>query len=209
MQTNTCKICRRLGTKLFLKGDRCSSPKCAIIRKPYPPGPKRKGRFKQPSEYGKELHEKQKLRNWYNLRERQFSKYVKDILKRRSKVEDAANTLIQKLENRFDNVIFRLGFASSRIQARQFVSHGHFMINGKMVNKPSYQVQKGDKIAVNFVSRKKKNIEKIMPLLKKYQPPAWLKMNPESMDAEVVGIPNLTEAAPPAEFSTIFEFYSR
>ena len=198
-----------MGTKLFLKGERCSSPKCAVIRKPYPPGPKRKGRFKQLSEYGKELQEKQKLKNWYNLRERQFAKYVKDILKRGSGVEDTSNTLIQKLENRFDNVVFRLGFASSRIQARQFVSHGHFLVNGKVVKKPSYQLAKGDKVAVNPVSRKKKNIEKVAPILKKYQPPAWLKLNPETLEAEVVGVPNLIEAAPPAELSTIFEFYSR
>lgn len=198
-----------MGTKLFLKGERCSSPKCAVIRKPDPPGPKRKGRFKQPSEYGKELQEKQKLKNWYNLRERQFAKYVKNILKRRSEVEDASGTLIQNLESRFDNVIFRLGFASSRIQARQFVSHGHFLINGKAVNKPSFELKKGDKVAVNPVARKKKNIEKAALSLKKYQPPAWLKLNPESLEAEVVGAPNLIEAAPPAELSTIFEFYSR
>ncbi len=198
-----------MGTKLFLKGERCLSPKCALIRKPYPPGPKRKGRFKQLSEYGKELQEKQKLKNWYNLRERQFAKYVKDILKRRSKVEDASSTLIQKLESRFDNVVFRLGFASSRIQARQFVSHGHFSINGKVVNRPSSQLEKGDKVAVNPVSRKKKNIEKVSPALKKYQPPAWLKLNGETLEAEVVGVPNLAEATPPAELSTIFEFYSR
>ncbi|MFH1423903.1 MAG: 30S ribosomal protein S4 [Candidatus Nealsonbacteria bacterium] len=209
MQTNTCKICRRMGTKLFLKGERCSGPKCAVIRKPYPPGPKRKGRFKQMSEYGKELQEKQKLKNWYNLRERQFSKYVKDILKRGSKIEDASSTLIQKLESRFDNVVFRSGFASSRVQARQFVSHGHFKINGKAVNAPSYQLEKGDKVAVNPVSRKKKNIEKMASLLKKYQPPVWLKLNPETLEVEVVGAPNLIEAAPPAELSTIFEFYSR
>ncbi|MEK7503808.1 MAG: 30S ribosomal protein S4 [Patescibacteria group bacterium] len=209
MQNNTCKICRRAGTKLFLKGERCSGPKCAVIRKPSPPGPKRKGRFKQMSEYGKELQEKQKLRNWYNLRERQFAKYVKDILKRRGKVENAANTLIQTLESRFDNVIFRLGFASSRIQARQFVSHGHFLINGKAVDKPSYQLEKGDKVAVNPVSLKKKNIEKVALTIKKYQPPAWLKLNPEKLEGEVVGAPNLIEAAPPAELSTIFEFYSR
>jgi len=209
MQNNACKICRRAGTKLFLKGERCLSPKCALIRKPYPPGPKRKGRFKQLSEYGKELQEKQKLKNWYNLRERQFAKYVKDILKRRGKVEDAAGTLIQKLESRFDNVVFRLGFASSRIQARQFVSHGHFLINGKVVNKPSYQLKKGDKVAVNPYSRKKKNIEKVVLLLKKYQPPAWLKLNQETLAAEVIGTPNLIEAAPPSELSTIFEFYSR
>jgi len=198
-----------MGTKLFLKGERCAGPKCAVIRKPYPPGPKRKGRFKQLSEFGKELQEKQKLKNWYNLRERQFAKYVKDILKRRSRVEDASGTLIQRLESRFDNVIFRLGFASSRVQARQFVSHGHFLINGKPVSKPSYQLEKGDKVAVNPVSRKKKNIEKVAPLLKKYQPPVWLKLNPDSLEAEVVGSPSLIEAAPPAEISTIFEYYSR
>jgi len=198
-----------MGTKLFLKGERCSGPKCALIRKPYPPGPKRKGHFKQLSEYGKELQEKQKLKNWYNLRERQFAKYVKDILKKRSKVENTDETLIQNLESRLDNVIFRLGFASSRIQARQFVSHGHFSVNGKAVNKPSYQLQKGDKITVSQVARKKKNIEKVAPLLKKYQPPAWLKLDPEKMAGEVIGVPNLIEAAPPAELSTIFEFYSR
>ncbi len=185
------------------------SPKCAVIRKPYPPGPKRKGRFKQLSEYGKELQEKQKLKNWYNLRERQFAKYVKDILKRRGKVEDASSTLIQRLESRFDNVVFRLGFASSRVQARQFVSHGHFLINGKVVSKPSFQLKKGDRVAVKPLSLKKKNIEKVVPSLKKYQPPAWLKLNPETLEAEVAGVPNLTEAAPPAELSTIFEFYSR
>lgn len=198
-----------MGTKLFLKGERCMSPKCALVRKAYPPGPKRKGRFKQQSEYGKELQEKQKLKNWYNLRERQFSNYVKDILERGGKVEDASGTLIQNLESRFDNVIFRLGFATSRIQARQFVSHGHFSINGKVVTKPSYQLQKGDKITVTVSSKKKKNIEKIAPLLKKYQPPAWLKLNPESLEGEVIGLPNMIEAAPPAEISTIFEFYSR
>ena len=198
-----------MGTKLFLKGERCLSPKCAVIRKPYPPGPKRKGRFKQLSEYGKELQEKQKLKNWYNLRERQFAKYVKDILKRRGKVEDASSTLIQRLESRFDNVVFRLGFASSRVQARQFVSHGHFLINGKVVSKPSFQLKKGDRVAVKPLSLKKKNIEKVVPSLKKYQPPAWLKLNPETLEAEVAGVPNLTEAAPPAELSTIFEFYSR
>lgn len=209
MKTNKCKICRRLGTKLFIKGERCLSPKCAVIRRPTPPGPKRKGRFKALSEYGKELQEKQKLRNWYCLKEGQFSKYVKDILDRRNKIEDASSALIEKLESRFDNVVFRLGFASSRIQARQFISHGHFLINNKPVDISSYQLKKGDKVSVNAVARKKKNIEKVVPLLKKYQPPVWLKLNPEKLEGEVVGIPNLIEVASPAEISTIFEFYSR
>ena len=209
MQKNKCKICRRLGTKLFLKGERCLSPKCSILKKPYPPGIKKKRRFSQQSEYGKELKEKQKLRNWYNLKEGQFRKYVKDILKKRGKVEDAASLLIQKLESRFDNVIFRLGFAASRAQARQLVSHGHFLINGKPVNIPAFQLKKGDKVVVNSVSRKKKNIEKVALSIKKYKPPTWLKLNAESLEGEVIGIPNLEEAAPPAEISTIFEFYSR
>lgn len=209
MQNNKCKICRRLGTKLFLKGERCLSSKCAILKKPYPPGMKKKRRFSQQSEYGKELKEKQKLRNWYNLKEGQFRKYVKDILKKRGKVEDAASLLIQRLESRFDNVIFRLGFATSRAQARQLVSHGHFLINGKPVNIPAFQLKKGDKVVVNPVSRKKKNIEKVALSIKKYQPPTWLKLNAENLEGEVTGIPNLEEAAPPAEISTIFEFYSR
>jgi len=180
-----------------------------MLKKPYPPGMKKKRRFSQQSEYGKELKEKQKLRNWYNLKERQFRKYVKDILKKRGKVEDAASLLIQKLESRLDNVIFRLGFAASRAQARQLVSHGHFLIKGKPVNIPAFQLKKGDKVVVNPVSRKKRNIEKVALSIKKYKPPTWLKLNAESLEGEVIGVPNLEEAAPPAEISTIFEFYSR
>jgi len=209
MQNNKCKICRRLGTKLFLKGEKCLSPKCSLIKKPYPPGMKKKRRTAALSEYGKELREKQKLRNWYNLRERQLRKYVKDILKRRGKVKDASGLLIQKLESRFDNVILRLGLTNSRAQARQNVSHGHFLINGRPVNLPSYQLKKGDKITINPAYQKSKAFSNLTPLLKKHQAPAWLKLNAENLEWEVVGVPTLEEAAPPAEISTIFEYYSR
>ncbi len=209
MRNTSCKICRRLGEKLFLKGERCSSPKCALIKKPNPPGIKKKRRFTTPSEYGKELREKQKLKNWYNLKEQQFAKYVREILKKRGKIENASAVLIAKLESRFDNVIFRLGFASSRSQARQLVSHGHFLINGKAVNISAYQLKQGDKITIKPASRKKKNIEKLAVSLKKYQPPVWLKLDAENLQAEVIGAPTLIEAAPPAELSTIFEYYSR
>lgn len=185
------------------------SPKCTLLKKPYPPGVKKKRRFSAVSEFGKELREKQKLRNWYNLSESQFRKYVKDILKRRAEVEDTASLLIQKLESRFDNAVFRLGFASSRSQARQLVSHGHLLINGRPVNIPAYQLKKGDKVAVNASSKKKKNIEKLSASLKKYKTPAWLKLDAAKMEAEVIGVPTLDEAAPPAEISTIFEYYSR
>lgn len=210
MQNNKCKICRRLGTKLFLKGDKCLSPKCPLIKKPYPPGVKKKKRRSLAlSEYGKELKEKQKLRNWYNLKESQFRKYVKEILNKRSRTGDAANLLIQKLESRFDNVIFRLGMAGSRAQARQIVSHGHFLINGKPVNIPAYQLKKGDKIALRPASQKKKIFSNLIPLLKKHHPPTWLKLEAEKITGEVIGTPTLEEASPPAEISTIFEYYSR
>ncbi len=209
MKDKKCKICRRLGVKLFLKGERCLSQKCPIITKPYPPGEKGKKRARQSSEYGKELSEKQKLKNWYNLKERQLRKYVKEILEKRGKMEDAGTLLIKKLESRLDNVVFRMGFTSSRAQARQIVNHGHFLVNDKKVNIPSYQVKKGDKISLRVSSRKKAIFQNIPTILKKYQAPSWIKINIEKLEGEIVGQPNLEEAASPAEISTIFEFYSK
>lgn len=206
MKNNKCKICRRLGAKLFLKGEKCLSPKCPLIKKPYPPGIKNKKKRRGAgtlSEYGKELKEKQKLKNWYNLRERQLRKYVEE--------NPSTNLLIQKLECRFDNVIFRLGLSVSRTQARQLISHGHFLINGKPINIPSYQVEKGDKITITTraSSQKSKTFSNLIPLLKKHQTPSWLKLNAEKLEGEIVALPTLEEASPPAELSTIFEYYSR
>jgi len=141
MIENKCKICRRVGEKLFIKGDRCMSPKCAMVKRPYPPGMKAKKVKRTVTEYGKELREKQKLKKWYILREKQFSKYVEEVLEKRGKTGDAGVLLIKKLETRLDNVVFRMGFASSRVQARQFVSHGHFLVNGKLIDVPSYHVK--------------------------------------------------------------------
>lgn len=153
------------------------------------------------SEYGKELAEKQKLKNWYNLGERQFRGYVKQVLAHRAKGKDAGLLLIGKLENRLDNVVFRLGFASSRAQARQMVSHGHFSVNNRRINIPSYAVKKGD--VVQVVSKK-------VPIIdKRYKPPKWLKLNIKNLKGEVVGSPTLEEAAPPVEIPAIFEYYSR
>ena len=209
MKDSKCKICRRLGIKIFLRGERCFSQKCTMIRKPYPPGPKSKKRARALSEYGKELKEKQKLKNWYNLEERQFRKYVKEILSARGKVADAGAALIKNLESRLDNVVFRLGFAPSRVAARQTVSHRHFMVNGKPINIPSYLVKKGDKISINPSSAKKTIFQKLPLLLKKYNPPSWLKLDAEKLEGKVADSPNLKEAAPPAELSSIFEFYSK
>lgn len=209
MQDSKCKICRRQGVKLFLKGEKCFSPKCPMIRKPYAPGPRKTKRRRSLSEYGKELKEKQKLRNWYNLKERQFKSYVEKTLKGRGKIEDAAAHLIKGLESRLDNIVFRLGFAVSRSAARKMISHGHFLVNGRRNNIPSYSAKKGDVISLKEKSAGKGSFKNLQTTLKKYTPPSWLKLKVEKMEGEVVGEPNLEEAAPPAEISTIFEFYSK
>ena len=180
-----------------------------MITKPYSPGKKGKRRTRPLSEYGKELREKQKLRNWYNLRERQFSKYVRQALQARGKVEDTASFLIETLEKRLDNVVFRLGFALSRDSARQMVSHRHFLVNGKPVNIPSYQVKKGDVVKLRPSSVEKNLFKRVKAILKKYTPPSWLELNVEALEGKVTGKPNFEEALPPAEISSIFEFYSR
>ena len=161
------------------------------------------------SEYGKELREKQKLRSWYNLRETQFRRYVRDILKKRGKAEDAGSLLIRKLEMRLDNVIYRLGFASSRIQARQFVSHGHLLVNNKIVRIPSHEVKKGDKISFKPQSAKKTAFQNLASVIKKYQPPSWLELNKDKMEGKVLTFPSQEEVVPPAEISSVFEYYSR
>lgn len=209
MENSKCKICRRAGVKLFLKGEKCLSPKCPLIRKPYAPGKKGKRRPRGLSEYGKELKEKQKLQNWYNLREKQFRRYVKMALGARHKVEDAEALLIKLLESRLDNVVFKLGFAVSRAAARRLVSHRHFLVNGKIVNIPSYSAKKGDKISLNPKSLKKNIFKNLSVVLKKHTPSSWLKLEAEKFEGEVIKEPTLKEAMPPAEISSIFEFYSR
>ncbi len=209
MNDSKCKICRRVGEKLLLKGDRCLSPKCALVKKPYPPGLKSKGRRKNISEYGKELREKQKLKNWYNLQEKQFSNYVKQVLDQRGQVEDTSALLIEKLESRLDNVVFRMGLAPSHALARQMVNHGHFMVNGKKVDIPSYQVKKGDKVSLKPQSAKIGNLKNIQLKLKKYKAPSWLGLNVEKLEAEIIKEPSLEEETPIAEISAIFEYYSR
>lgn len=204
-----CKICRRLGTKLFLKGEHCLSPKCPMVKRSYPPGVKGKRRKSPPSEYGKELREKQKLKNWYNLGERQFRNYVKKVLAKRGKVEDTAVLLIQLLESRLDNVVFRLGFAQSRTQARQLVSHNFFLVNGKSTNVPSYQLKKGNVISIKPQKINKMIFKNLKNLLQKYKTSSWLQLDVEKLEGKVIGEPKLEEVAPPVEISSIFEFYSR
>ena len=209
MRYDQCKTCRRLGQKLFLKGDRCFSQKCAMVKRAYAPGPQKKRRGGSPSAFKKSLEEKQTLKKWYGISERQFKRYAEESLEKMGKVENVAEEFIKKLEKRMDNVIFRLGIAKSRAQARQLVSHGYFLINGKPVNIPSYSIKKGDVISIKEHKKQKGIFKELAPQLRKYEAPIWLSLNKEKLEAKAIGDPNLEEVNAPAEISLIFEFYSR
>jgi small subunit ribosomal protein S4 len=204
-----CRICRRLGVKLFLRGEKCLSPKCPMVKRPYPPGLPGKRRKSPPSEYKKELIEKQKLKYWYGLSERQLKKYVKEVLEKRGKVEDVSTLLIQNLEKRLDNVVYRLGFAVSRDQARQLVSHKFFLVNGKPVNIPSFSLKVGDTVSLKPQKLKKAIFKDLKERLKKHQVPSWLSLDLEKFEGKVIAEPKVEEVAPPVEVSAVFEFYSR
>ena len=209
MKNSKCKICRRLNVKLFLKGEKCFDQKCAMIKKPYSPGQKgkkgiRRGNF---SEYGKELREKQKLRMSYGISERQFRRYVKEVLKKPG--EQATLLLIRKLETRLDNVVFKLGFAISRFQAKKLISHSHFQVNNKKVKSSSLELKKGDLVSIRPQSLKKSFFKDLIPRLKKYQTPSWLELNYKKFEGKLNNLPSIEEAAPLAEISMIFERYSR
>ena len=209
MSGSKCKICRRQGVKLFLKGEKCLSPKCAMVKKPYAPGPRKKKRPRPLSEYGKQLREKQKLRNWYNLREKKFRQYVMDTLEARAKIADTSAYLIKLLENRLDNVVFRLGFAVSRSAAKKIISHKHILVNKKPINIASYQVKKGDVISLKEKAIVKPGFKNLSVALKNYTPVSWLQLDVAKLEGKVSGEPNLEESAPPADLLSIFEFYSK
>jgi len=206
---NKCKKCRRAGAKLFLKGEKCESQHCPMIKKPYAPGQKPKRRKGRVSEYGRELNEKQKLRNWYNLREKQLLRYVKSVMAKEQEVESTGDQLIRKLEGRLDNVVYRAGFASSRTQARQMVSHGFFHIGDRLVDRPSYQVKVGDEITLKPSKKGKKIFEEFEANMKNFNPPAWISLDKKNFSAKIIGEVPVEEVAPPVEISAVFEFYSR
>jgi small subunit ribosomal protein S4 len=188
MINDKCKKCRRAGEKLFLKGEKCFSPKCPIIRKPYPPGKFGKSRRKRPnrglSEYGVQLREKQKLKFSYGLRERQFANYLKEANKKGG--GDAKTYLLELLESRLDNVVFRFGLTDSRSQARQIISHGHIMVNNRKVTIPSYRVKISDKISIRPQSIKKIIFRDLDIKLKKYNPPSWINFDKEKKEGVII-----------------------
>lgn len=193
MISDKCKKCRRAGEKLFLKGEKCFSPKCPLSRKPYPPGifgkrTKRRRSARGLSEYGVQLRERQKLKFSYGLRDRQFSNYLKKAQKKGG--GDVKTYLFELLESRLDNIVFRLGFTDSRSQARQIVSHGHIMVNKRKVDIPSYKIKMGDKILLRPQSVNKKIFRDLEIKIKKYNPPSWLKLDKEKKEGEIIGRPS-------------------
>ncbi len=204
-----CKLCRREGTKLFLKGDRCFSTKCPLEKKNYPPGqhgPTRRFRRKV-SDYGRQLREKQKVRRIYGVYERQFRRYFRQAVKAKGMTGTA---LLQLLERRLDNVVFRMGLATSRAQARQLVTHGHIMVNGHKVDIASYSVRPGDVITVSERSRKDRYFKALAEDFGKRQsPPKWLSVNSDEMTASVVALPEREDIDITINEQLIVEFYSR
>lgn len=203
-----CKVCRRLGQKTFLKGEKCVSPKCPFIRRPYPPGFRKKRRSGSFSEFAKELREKQKLRNYYGLGERQFRNHVKFVLQKRGQGGDATLFLLKELERRLDNVVFRLGFAKSRREAKQMVSHGYFLVNEKPINISSFATKMGMKISFKENKKEKIIFKNLSPALKNYQAPKWLDLEKEKIEGKIVAEPTADDVNN-IDISSIFEFYSR
>jgi len=201
-----CKQCRREGTKLFLKGEKCFSPKCPILKRNYPPGIQGvKGRGR-PTEYGNQLREKQKAKRIYGVLERQFKNYYTKAFHQQG---DTGEILLQFLEMRLDNVIFRLGLAKSRRMARQMVSHGLFLVNGKKVNIPSYQVKTKDEITIKPEKVKVKIFDGIDKLLEDHQAPAWINFDIKTKTAKILNKPNQEELEQIFNSRLIVEFYSK
>ena len=203
--TAVCRLCRREREKLYLKGDRCYTDKCSVMRHPYPPGEHGQGRQKV-SEYGLQLREKQKARRIYGVMERQFRRYFKEADRRKGVTGE---NLLQLLESRLDNVVYRLGFGRSRMEARQLVNHGHFAVNGRKVDIPSYLTRSGDVIAVREGSRKKPLFKQIAEARRDQGTVDWLEVDFEKMEGRVIRVPQRDEIEVPLSEHLIVELYSR
>lgn len=201
-----CRLCRREGTKLYLKGDRCYTEKCAIDRRAYAPGQHGQGNRKKLSEYGLQLREKQKARRIYGILERQFSNYFD---KAESQKGITGENLLRLLERRLDNVVFRLGFASSRAEARQLVKHNHFTVNGQKVNIPSVLVKVGDVVQIKEKSMASVKFQELKEAVAQKTPPAWLELDKANLSGKVVALPNREQIDVPIEDHLIVELYSR
>lgn len=200
-----CKLCRREGKKLFLKGDRCYTGKCALERRSYAPGQHGQNR-KKTSEYGLQLRAKQSARRYYGVSEGQFHKY---FLMAERKEGVTGTNLLQLCESRLDNIVYTAGFASSRAQARQLVNHAHFTVNGSKVDIPSYLVKVGDVIAVKDASKSTDEFKTLVESNASRTVPKWIDADSAAMTAKVVAVPEREEIATPVEEHLIVEFYSK
>ena len=200
-----CRLCRREGEKLFLKGERCYTEKCAVVKRPTPPGQHGQSR-KKISEYGVQLRAKQKARRYYGVLESQFSRYFDAAV---SKAGLPGENLLRILELRMDNIVYRLGFAASRKEARQLVRHGHFTLNGHKANIPSIQAKAGDVIAVSDKSRQNEKIKAVVETNAARPVPKWLDCDKQKFVGTVVSVPNREEIDLNVEEHLIVELYSK
>lgn len=201
-----CRLCRREGEKLFLKGEKCYTEKCPVDRRPYPPGQHGQGRRTRLTEYGIHLREKQKLRRIYGVLERQFRRYYQEASRRKGVTGE---TLLQLLECRLDNVVYRLGFAPSRAAARQLVMHGHFTVNGKKMDIPSARVKVGDVIAVRERSRNIAMIKESVQAAQSRGVPDWLELDADGLKGTVKSLPTREQIDVRVQEHLIVEHYSR
>ncbi len=198
-----CKLCRREGQKLFLKGERCYSSKCALERRNYAPGQHGQARKKQ-SDYGIQFREKQKAKRFYGVQETQFRNLYEKAVKRPGK---AGENLMILLETRMDNVVFRLGFASSRKEARQLVTHGHFTVNGKKADIPSMELKAGDVIRVKEKSQSSPKFKEVKEM--SITVPSWMSVDVEKLEGKIVNIPSRADIDTPVAEHLIVELYSK
>lgn len=204
-----CKLCRREGEKLFLKGTRCFSPKCAMERRAYPPGMHGKGaqfRRKRESDYNRQLRAKQKARRVYGVLERQFRRYYEEALQRRGLT---GLNLLQILETRLDNVVYRLGYGSDRAEARQLVTHGHFEVNGRRTDVPSMILKPGDVVMVRDGSRSRPYFKDLSAVVEDVTVPIWLSRDLKNLSGTVIRLPERGEMDSNLQEQSIVEYYSR
>ncbi|MEI6578720.1 MAG: 30S ribosomal protein S4 [Eubacteriales bacterium] len=200
-----CKLCRREGKKLFLKGERCYTGKCSVERRAYAPGQHGQSR-KKTSEYGLQLRAKQQARRYYGIQEGQFHKY---FLMAERKQGVTGENLLRICESRLDNVAYLLGWANSRAEGRQLVCHGHFMVNGKKVDIPSYLLKAGDAISIKAKSKEGDKFQSVLEINSARPVPQWLELNREAVEAKVLSLPEREQISVPVEEHLIVEFYSK
>ncbi len=200
-----CKLCRREGKKLFLKGARCYTGKCSLERRQYAPGQHGQSR-KKTSEYGLQLRAKQQAKRYYGVQESQFHKY---FLMAERKQGQTGENLLRICESRIDNVVYLLGWASSRAEARQLVTHGHFTVNGKKVDIPSYLLKAGDEVAIKAKSKESDKFKAVLETNAARPIPQWLDLNADAATAKVIALPEREQIAVPVEEHLIVEFYSK